>query len=291
MVRHIGFWKQYHEQLVVRGEYYINPAFLEKWEEELALLNRDKVGQPYKYPTSMFEFSAVFHARGFDYRTCEGILRKLSDLRGQFNVPVWSQIRRRILQLSLEFSQSDHRQAMAIDGSGMKPSTRGDWLREKWKVKRGWIKVVLLGNTKGDIIDIVVGTETLSEPETARQLTMKHHDKISTLLLDGLHDINTTFDLCKKHNINPVIKIRSNANPSGLTARARAVRIYQSTDHKTWVHNTGYGNRWPASEGIFSAVKRIFGETVLAKKVENQFFDVRLKFWAHQRVRQLCPQA
>ena len=284
-------WQEYNEQLVVRGEFYINPKFLETWDKETSDLNKKKIGQPYKYPTSMFEFCALFHARNFDYRTIEGLLRKLSELKINFDVPVWSQIRRRILKLDLKFSQPNHREAMAIDGSGMKPGTRGEWLREKWKVKRGWIKVVLLGDINGNIIDIVVGTETLSEPETARQLTEKHHDKISDLLLDGAHDTNETFEICKKHNINPIIKIRSNANPHGLTTRAQKVKYYQSMDHKSWVRETGYGYRWPASEGIFSSLKRVFGEITLAKKVENQFFDVKLKFWAHQRVLQLRQQA
>lgn len=74
----------------------------------------------------MFEFCALFHARNFDYRTIEGVLRKLSEFKNNFDVPVWSQIRRRILKLELNFCQCSHREAMGIDGSGMKPGTRGD---------------------------------------------------------------------------------------------------------------------------------------------------------------------
>ena len=41
-------WKEYNEQLIRRGEFYINPTFLETWDEEIEKLNKGKVGQPYK---------------------------------------------------------------------------------------------------------------------------------------------------------------------------------------------------------------------------------------------------
>ncbi|RLG39329.1 MAG: hypothetical protein DRN91_00150 [Candidatus Alkanophagales archaeon] len=30
---------------------------------------------------------------------------------------------------------------MAVDSSGVKVANRGEWIRHKWKVRRGWIKV------------------------------------------------------------------------------------------------------------------------------------------------------
>jgi len=35
---------------------------------------------------------------------------------------------------------------------------------------------------------------------------------------------------------------------------------------RDWQKETKYGNRWPATEGIFSAVKRKFGENLVSKK-------------------------
>jgi hypothetical protein len=37
----------------------------------------------------------------------------------------------------------------AIDAPGMKVTDRGEWMREKWKKRRGWIKVHIIDvNTK-----------------------------------------------------------------------------------------------------------------------------------------------
>ncbi len=43
-----------------------------------------------------------------------------------------------------------------------------------------------------------------------------------------------------------------------------------------------YGMRWPGTEGIFSAVKRIFSERVRSKKTENMCKEVYRRFWAYQ---------
>src|SRR3989338_201577 len=42
-------WKSCNAQLIKRGEYYINPIFLETWLEETKDINLNKVGQPYLY--------------------------------------------------------------------------------------------------------------------------------------------------------------------------------------------------------------------------------------------------
>ena len=79
-------WKEYNAKLVTRGEFYINPRFLETWLTETTALNVGKVGQPFLYPNSMIEFLGILHAKGFDYRSLEGIMRVLSKRLGNFPV-------------------------------------------------------------------------------------------------------------------------------------------------------------------------------------------------------------
>ena len=45
--------------------------------------------------------------------------------------------------------------------------------------------------------------------------------------------------------------------------------------------------RWPASEGIFSANKRIFGEYARATKKKNMYKEIRLKFWAYNKLKEI----
>ena len=40
-------WVDYNKRLVKRGEFYINPVFLDTWLSETKEMNEGKTGQPY----------------------------------------------------------------------------------------------------------------------------------------------------------------------------------------------------------------------------------------------------
>jgi len=117
-------------------------------------MNSHKVGQPFLYPESMIRFLGVLHAKNFDYRALEGIMKALS--KSYFNFPVisYSQICRRVNNLKLNFKSESRDLVVAIDGSG--------------------IKVVIAGTKGGRIIDIRVGNEKLSETKSARGMLRKN---------------------------------------------------------------------------------------------------------------------
>jgi hypothetical protein len=283
-------WKEYNQNLVKRGEFYINPKFLSTWNDELKQMNAGKIGQPYLYPKSKIEFLAVLHAKNFDYRALQGIVQALSN-NHKYNFPVisYSQICRRINTLEVCFESVEENLVVAIDGSGEKVTNRGEWIRHKWKVKRGWIKVVIMGSTDGSIVDIRVGPETLDERKAARGMIRKNHKKIQKVIMDGLHDCRDTFNVCEQYGIETAIKIRKNANTMTLGSPRRKTEVieYKKLGHERWVKEKGYGMRWPASEGIFSADKRIFGETVRATKKRNMYKEIRVKFWAYNKLKEI----
>lgn len=286
-------WKNYNEELVKRGEFYIRPIFLTRWNNELKEMNAGKIGNPYLYPKSMIEALAVLHCKSFDYRALEGIMRVLSEMNYNFPVIDYSQICRRVNKLDVNFETNEENLVVAIDGSGEKVGNRGDWIRHKWKVQRGWIKVVIMGaknkKEKKFIIDIRIGNEDLDERKVARGMIRKNQSKIDKAILDGLHDCRKTFNLCEKFDIPTAIKIRKNANTKALGSlrRKEEAIIYKSMPHEEWIREKGYGERWPLSEGIFSADKRIFREEVSAKKKKNMYHEVKLKFWAYNRLLKL----
>jgi len=283
-------WSEYNEELVKRGEFYIRPIFLAGWNEEIKKMNAGKVGQPYLYPNSMIETLAVLHCKSFDYRALEGMMKVLSESNYDFPVIDYSQICRRVNYLEVDFETNEENLIVAIDGSGEKVGNRGDWIRHKWKVKRGWIKVVIMGSKnkrgKKKIIDVRIGNEELDERKVARAMIRKNHSNIDKAIMDGLHDCRKTFNVCEEHHIPTAIKIRTNANIKALGSprRKEEVIIYKSMPHEEWAREKGYGERWPLSEGIFSADKRIFGEEVSAKKKRNMYHEVKLKFWAYNRL-------
>lgn len=280
-------WKVYNKELIKRGEFYINPKFLSTWNEEIKEMNHGKEGNPYLYPNSMIKFLAILHVKSFDYRALEGIMHALSPKFDNFPVISYTQICRRVNSLDVNFKAEGEDLIVGVDGSGIKVSNRGDWMRKKWKVRKGWIKVVVLGDSKGNIVDIRIGNEDLDERKSSRGMVRKHRKKIKKLLGDGLHDCEDTFDLCEKENIKTGIKIRENAVGNGLYRRAKEVRLYKNKGYKRWAKEKSYGIRWLCTEGIFSAVKRIFGEFVRCVKKRNMYHEAKLKFWAYNQINNL----
>lgn len=142
-------WKEYNEELVMRGYFYINPAFLFTWNEEIKHMNTGKVGEPYLYPNSMIEFLAVLSQK-YDDRSLEGIMKGLSEKNNNFPVISYSQINRRVNALNIDFPIKESKNIIigedevGADASGIKVSNRGEWIRDKWKIRKGWIKVVVL---------------------------------------------------------------------------------------------------------------------------------------------------
>jgi hypothetical protein len=286
-------WKDYNEELVLRGVYLINPQFLYSWTDEIKQMNVGKVGEPYLYPESMIKFLAVLHCKGQDFRALEGMMRGLSEIcEYQFPVIVYSQICRRFnkLEVSFEVMEEDMGKYLnaGVDGSGEKSTKRGSWMREKWKVRKGWIKVVIMGvkGKKGKyVIDIRVGNENIDERAIGREMVKKNQEHIGVLYEDGLHDTKKNFELCKKYGIATAIKIRENASLTSRkgSARKEEIKIYKSMPYEEWSREKNYGQRWPMTEGIFSACKRIMGEYVSATKKRNMYHEVKVKFWAYNQ--------
>lgn len=280
-------WKAYNGRLIKRGEFFINPVFLESWIPEVKEMNAGKVGEPFFYPDSLIRFLAVLYAKGFDFRALEGIMRALSKRFHNFPVISFSQIRRRMLKLPLSFGAKSDDLIAGVDGTGEKVSNRGEWMRQAWGVRRGWIKVVILGDTDGNIVDIRVGNEKFDERKAGRVLLRKNKKHVKKVLMDGLHDCEDTFKLCDDLGIEPAIKIRENASDERLSPRAREVRFYQAKGYKRWAKEKDYGKRWVCTEGIFSSVKRIFGECTKSHKIRNSYKEAKLKFWAYQQLKNI----
>src|SRR3989344_2166991 len=282
-------WRKYNEELVMRGYFYINPRFLDTWNDEIKQMNAGKVGEPYLYPESMIKFLAVLSPK-YDVRALEGIMRALSKAYYGFPAISYSQINRRINALDLTFPVENNNivfdDIVGCDGTGIKVSNRGEWMRQKWKIRRGWIKVTMLGNKNGKIIDVSVGIETSKENFAFRKMLKIHHESI------GTYYAKANFELCRQLKINPVFKIREDAsdNANGSMFKKTFVKEYKKLGYKKWSKKKRYGNRWLCTEVIFSAVKRMEGEYVRATKKENMFHEAKMKFWVYNRVREAARE-
>lgn len=77
---------------------------------------------------------------------------------------------------------------IAVDASGIKVANRGEWIRRKWKVRRGFIKIHIAVDTKSKkIMAMDVTSEKVGDGRRLRKLVDEAFEKakIGKVLADG----------------------------------------------------------------------------------------------------------
>ncbi|MDA4132761.1 MAG: IS5 family transposase, partial [Thaumarchaeota archaeon] len=189
-------WKEYNEALVRRGELLFDTDFLSGWGSELRSLNRGKEGARYRYPSSLMSMLATIHVYLLPYRQLEGFVRTLSghveELGG--GVPDFTTIYHRVSGVDVELDPDvdpDRDVTIAVDSTGIKVSNRGEWIRHKWSVKRGFIKVHVAVDTKTrKILSMEVTKEGVPDGRMLEPLVEGASSKarVVKVVADGAYD-------------------------------------------------------------------------------------------------------
>lgn len=285
-------WPVTNEQLVKRGEYLLDTSFVSNWDEEVNKMNLGKCGAPYLFPNSLIELQAVWHAKKIPFRMVEGITRKLVAIGKVPDYNDYSTVNRRVNKLAcrLALPTSNHL-TLFSDGTGLRVIDSGEYLREKYgKKNRRWIQVIILGDPKTkEPVSFEVNLIQSSELDSAKQQLaelLNQNTKIECFGGDGSYDEIALWNQLVYNHIEPIIKPDKNAiTPSGSRERDKNTKERNQLGYDLWAREHGYGHRWPATEGIFSAVKRIFGETIHAKTDIGMIQEAKIKFWAYQKVK------
>lgn len=284
-------WSKYNEQLVKRGEFYLNLDFLDKNQGELVKMNRNKRGRPYAYTDSFIMFTAFLKtAFGLEYRQTEGVLRALSKyvpgIRAADYTTLW--VRFSKIKFELPEALDDPQRVVAFDGTGVKASNRSEWYQIISGKKRKWVKVMIAVDVRtGEILDIVVAEGASRDnalfKEKGRKIKMK------AFMGDGAFDDKEIFDYCDKNNIQPIIKVRKDASRKsrGSRLRRKSIRELEKIGEDKWSEKYGYGKRWLV-ESCFSAVKRTYGDSVSAKRFDMAKKEAMLKFILYNAVKNSC---
>ena len=262
---------------------------IDNWYIELEEMNKDKEGRKFVYPDSFIKLlgymRAYFH---LPYRQTEGVVREHAS-NTLPSIPDYSNISRRINKLDIKINDDNYKSnlfddnfVIAIDSTGIKVTNRGEWIRHKWNVKRGYLKIhVAVDIKRKRILSLIVTSEQLHDsqilPELIEDITIKQNKAIDMTIADGAYDNNKIFQFLSFNNIKPAIKVRKNSvcRKSNHCIRNQTVKI-QKTDLVKWKDSVKYGQRWIA-ETVFSCIKRMFGEYVTAIKFENMVREMILK--------------
>jgi len=312
--------KKYDDKRYIsRGKFYVLHLDSEIMAQGVDKLNDGKVGAPFVYSDDCFMAVALFrHTVGVAYRQLQGIIE---DCLGEKDSPKFPAIYKRINKIKLEESNSkswfvDGKTKTEIvflagDSTGLKPTSRGDWMGAKWNIRRGFIKMHVMVDSKTKKIYAVSVTDDShgDAPEFNKLLdealqNIKDSPNIiqsNELYVgaDGAYDSNENFDECRQQNIIPAIPVRKNfsiktdgsimrkeqgfiqlgnckMNPKNVKMFNQLTEKQKLENQKKWKINVGYGRRWSA-EIAFSTFKRILGENVSARVWCNVVREIKFK--------------
>jgi len=311
-----GSWTDYSEGLVRRGSVTGGLGWVRLIEEELAAMNRGKVGRPYEYPRSMVEYARRRHAKGgIDYRTLEGELREIMELAGRRAISYSQMFKRckKLDSLGATTAERDPEWACAmnaadlsgsggkgitavVDATGMKLTVRGEWMREKWKVHRGWVKVHAIADAStGKVLAYSVTTEETADSRMLLALVddaVARGHALERVYMDGAYDTRKIWNGMKARKIAMVVNIRKNASTAsrGCTVRAAAVRARNAIGDRLWKLIHRYGTRWNA-EGVFSDLKRVMGETLSSRSLPAMTREIGAKIVLHNEFKDVVARA
>ena len=198
-------WPSYNQSLVRRGEILFSYDFLDSWDSELERMNKNKEGKPYLYPDSfILAIGCIRYYFHLPYRQTEGII-KVAGGRSLPNHPCYEQICKRINKLNIDDSDREINESedvtIAIDSTGIKVTNRGQWLRDKWFVKKkGYLKIHVAVNVRTrEILALEVTDEKVHDGKMMCRLVdrmLKQNNaavNIKTVLEDGDYDSNESF--------------------------------------------------------------------------------------------------
>src|SRR3954447_24264097 len=286
-------WSIYNQSLVRRGEILLGFDVIDNWDAELKEMNKDKVGEPFHYPNTfllLLGYAKVyFH---LPYRQTEGIAK--GHAKGKVpSIPDYTTISRRINRLNIKVedaiitdkeSTKDNYTIIAIDSTGIKVTNRGQWIRDKWDIRKGYLKIHIAVDIKSKkILSMKVTDEHIHDskmlPELIQSIIKSNSATASKLFADGAYDSNETFRYLSDNGILPCIKVRKNARV-GWKKERNMLRnlsiISQKKDLQEWKDSVSYGQRWIV-ETVFSCLKRRFGEYVYSVRLKNMIQEMMLK--------------
>ena len=303
---------------------------------ELERMNRKKNGRPFKYAESVILMIATMrYMCGLSYRVCEGVA--VASL-GRDDSPDHTCLYKRLKKVKVSIKDGIATAAggntvlrVIPDGTGVAPSTRGDWIRHKHKTKRGFIRVTMLVNQ--DTQEILAYTVTDEREGESKQFKRLMEDGLQNagvdtearreqvgrgdvpeqrieVRSDGGNDTRENFSECKKLGVVPLIRVNatSNARANGADgSRAAAVldqlaggagpkELARLSKKEREANRTEWKKRVRYTirwmvEIVISSFKRRMGSAARAVKMDNVITEIGHKIMIHNRMLAVAREA
>ncbi len=295
MQTHSRDWKIYNRQLVNRGKIItilIQPELMES--ETLQKMNKNKVGRPFRFSTGLITAAfAVKCILRFGYREIEGFVDDISS-KLKIKVPnfrtIWWRIDR-MKNEGIKFNINEKHTVIAIDASGLRPVNDGEYRMMKYSKFREWIKIHTAIDPKSkEYLNVVVTKGNVGDCREFRNVVTPIAHDVTEILADGGYCTKEIYEFCDDNNILPTIPVKINFSNEFIKSKIRRKMLEEQlglvctpgcygrnrflTKEKRkrnldkWKKKVGYGRR-VLVESSFSRYKRVVGETLFSRKIEN----------------------
>ena len=187
---------------------------LDGGDHELSQMNEGKVGEPYDYPDSFMQLlgymRAYFH---LPYRQTQGVVIAHTSKKAP-GILDYSTISRCINKLEIKINERlGNDIVIALDSTGIKVANRGEWIRHKWHVRKGYLKIhVAVDIKRKRILSLEVASEEVHDGRILKLVdNASENNNLKGILADGMmYDSNNNFRYLSKNHIKPGVKTRSN---------------------------------------------------------------------------------
>jgi hypothetical protein len=247
-------------------------------------MNRGKEGARYRYPDGFINLQGLLRALfRLPYRQLEGFTHALSRWEPRLRAPDYSTTCRRANGLSIDLEphlDPGRPVTIAVDASGVKVSDRGEWMRDKWRRRRGFLKIHIAVDVRTrQIVAMEVTDEGTGDGRMLVPLVTQARRRcnVARVLGDGAYDSRLNFSFLAAKGVEAGIRVRRNSSRRARGCHARKMAVMEQLgDPEAWKRRVGYGGRWMA-ETAFSVIKRVFGEYVMARSFSNMVREMMLK--------------
>ena len=163
--------------------------------------NEGKEGAKYVFPSSLMSMLAAIHVYLLPYRQLEGFVRVFAEnVKVLKEVPDYTTIWWRVAKVKVDIDPGVDRRkdvTIAVDSTGIKVSNRGEWIRHKWQVKRGFVKFHVAVDVKtGKMLSVEVTEEGVGDGRMLEPLVEEASAKarVKEAICDGAYDSRRIFN-------------------------------------------------------------------------------------------------
>jgi len=185
-------------------------------------MKRGREGGRYRYPDGLIGLQGFIRSCfRLPYRQLEGFTRPFSRWEPRLIVPDYSTTCRRVKRLDIGVElclDLEEPMTLAVDASGIKVADRDEWMRQRWRKRRGFLKIHIVVDVETkQIVAMEITDDRTGNGKVLKPLVeqAEEHCRVVKVIADGAYDSSSNFSFLEEWEIEPAIRVRKNSAGQG----------------------------------------------------------------------------